>query len=57
VNLSRTTKIQVYPLDEGRSVMKSMESEVQGRSGISSGFRNPQGLCLESFERQPISQD
>jgi len=37
VNLSRTTKIQVYPLVEGRPVMKSMGSEVQGRSGISSG--------------------
>jgi len=38
-------------------VIKSMENEVQDRSEISCSIRNSQGLCLESFERQQISQD
>ena len=57
VKRSITTKIQVYPLDTGRSVMKSIEREDQGLLGMSKGLRKPYGLCLESLEREQISHE
>ncbi|MEE6517218.1 hypothetical protein FKM82_027290 [Ascaphus truei] len=44
-NLSTTTRIVFIPLEGGSSTIKSMEICFQGRSGIRSGRRRPDGLC------------
>ena len=41
VSLSMTTKMLVYPDDDGRCSMKSMEIEFQGFSGMGSCRRLP----------------
>jgi len=40
-NRSTTTKMQVKPLDLGRSFIKSIDIEDQGWDGISNDWRNP----------------
>ena len=40
VKRSTMTRIQVKPLEEGRSVMKSIDIEDHGGEGISNGCKN-----------------
>jgi len=51
------TKIQVYPLDVGRSMIKSIEIKYQGLLGMSKGLRRPRVLCRRSLERKQTSQE
>ena len=57
VSLSTTTKILVYPDDNGKCSMKSMEIEFQGFSGMGSCRRLPEGLCLGVLDLAQVVQD
>ncbi len=48
-NRSTTVRIVVWPLELGRSVMKSTAMWDQGRSGMGRGWRRPAGNCREGF--------
>src|SRR5690606_39976351 len=55
-NRSTITQICVNPLDYLRPVMKSIEIEVQGANGTSSGLSKPNLLCLVGLLRWQASQ-
>jgi hypothetical protein len=46
VSRSTTTSIELLALTVGRSVMKSIAIDPQGRLGIGRGCRSPNGQCL-----------
>jgi hypothetical protein len=57
VNRSTTTSIEFLALTIGRSVMKSIAIDPQGRLGIGTGHRSPKGRCLGALNRAHVSQD
>jgi hypothetical protein len=54
-NWSTTTRIKSNPFDNGRSVVKSAVTSVQGISGNSSGRSFPGGARLYGFIRAHLS--
>jgi hypothetical protein len=50
------TNIASKFFEDGKSVMKSMETEDQGCLGIGSGCRSPYG-CQGFFDLEQVSQD
>jgi hypothetical protein len=57
VSRSTTTNIEFLALTVGRSVMKSIAIDPQGRLGINRGYRSPNGRCLGALDRAHVSQD
>jgi hypothetical protein len=57
VSQSTTTNIEFLVLTVGRSVMKSIAIDPQGRLGIDRGCRSPNGRCLGALDRTHVSQD
>jgi hypothetical protein len=57
VKWSTTTKIVVKPSELGSCLIKSIEINFQGQSGIGSCQRRPYGLCCFAFDLAQIVQD
>jgi hypothetical protein len=57
VSRSTTTSIEFLVLTLGKSVMKSIAIDPQGRLGIDKGCRSPNGRCLGALDRAHVSQD
>ena len=49
------TKMESKALDSGRSVMKSMDIEDHGLSGIGSGCNNPYSQCRGILDLEQVS--
>ncbi len=57
VNRLTITNIEFLVLTVGRSVMKSIAIDPQGRLGIDRGCKSPNGRCLRALDRTHVSQD
>jgi len=57
VSRSTTTNIEFLVLTIGRSVMKSIAIDPQGRLGIDRDYRSPNGRCPGALDRAHVSQD
>ena len=57
VKRSTTTKIESWLSLVGSPSIKSMESELHGRSGMGKNRRGPNGLCRIAFARLHSGQD
>jgi hypothetical protein len=51
------TNIASKFLEDGKSVMKSMETEDQGCFRIGSDYKSPYGRCQGFFDLEQVSQD
>ncbi len=51
VKQSTTTRIESLALTVGRSMMKFIAIDPQGRLGIGKGRRSPNGRCLRALDR------
>src|SRR5882672_11548369 len=54
---STTTRIAVKTDEGGSCLMKSIEIECQGRSGIGSCLSRPYGRCRGALTREQVTQD
>ena len=57
VNRSTTTKMDVWPLDEGNCTMRSIDMDDHGVSGMGKGCGIPYGLCWGFLFRWQVSQE
>ena len=56
VNQSTTTRITVKDSDRGSCMMKSMDTDDQGVSGIGKDWSNPYGFCHDVLFHRQVSQ-